>query len=53
MKMKRTGRIHYIAADFNGSPCSIQGFTTRHEGISRPPYNSLNTHCLKNGSKNL
>jgi len=42
MKMKRTGRIHYIAADFNGSPCSIQGFTTRHEGISRPPYNSLN-----------
>jgi len=42
MQMKRTGRIHYIAADFGGAPCSIQGFTTRHEGVSRPPYNSLN-----------
>lgn len=42
MQMKRSGRIHYLAAEFGGSPCSVQGFTTRHEGVSRPPYNSLN-----------
>jgi len=42
MQIKRAGRIHYLAIDFNNSPCSIQGFTTRHEGVSRPPYNSLN-----------
>jgi len=42
MQMKRTGRIHYIAAEFMDSSCSVQGFTTRHEGVSRPPYNSLN-----------
>lgn len=42
MNMKRTGRIHYIAVDFPGTVCSTQGFTTRHEGVSRPPYNSLN-----------
>lgn len=42
MHMKRAGRIHYIAVDFPGATCSTQGFTTRHEGVSRPPYNSLN-----------
>lgn len=42
MQMKRSGRIHYVAADFKGNPCSVQGFTTRHEGVSRTPYNSLN-----------
>jgi len=42
MQMKRAGRIHYIAVDFPGRECSTQGFTTRHEGVSRPPYNSLN-----------
>lgn len=42
MLMKRAGRIHYIAVDFTGTTCSTQGFTTRHEGVSRPPYNSLN-----------
>jgi len=42
MQIKRIGRIHYLAAEFNGSAGSIQGFTTRHEGVSRPPYNSLN-----------
>jgi YfiH family protein len=42
MQMKRTGRIHYIATEFSDPACSVQGFTTRHEGISRPPYNSLN-----------
>jgi len=42
MQMKRTGRIQYIEAGFDGLSCSVQGFTTRHEGVSRPPYNSLN-----------
>jgi polyphenol oxidase len=42
MIMKRAGRVHYIAADFAGPVCSVQGFTTRHEGVSRTPYNSLN-----------
>lgn len=42
MQMQRNGRIHYIAAEFSGAPCSVHGFTTRHEGVSRPPYNSLN-----------
>jgi YfiH family protein len=42
MQMKRSGRIHYIAAEFSGPSCSVQGFTTRHEGVSRTPYNSLN-----------
>lgn len=42
MQIKRAGRIHYLATEFTDSSCSIQGFTTRHEGVSRPPYNSLN-----------
>jgi len=43
METTRTGRIHYLAPCFEvTSPSTTQGFTTRHEGISRPPYNSLN-----------
>jgi len=42
MQMKRTGRIQYIDGEFGSSACSVQGFTTRHEGVSRTPYNSLN-----------
>jgi YfiH family protein len=43
METTRTGRVHYLAPCFEAvSPATIQGFTTRHEGISRPPYNSLN-----------
>jgi YfiH family protein len=43
METIRTGRIHHLAPCFNAaSPCTLQGFTTRHEGISRPPYHSLN-----------
>lgn len=42
MQMNRIGRIQYVEVDFPESSCSIQGFTTRHEGVSRPPYNSLN-----------
>lgn len=43
MEITRTGRIHHLAPCFEaGTAASIQGFTTRHEGVSRPPYNSLN-----------
>lgn len=42
MQMKRNGRVQYIEAGFSGPACSVQGFTTRHEGVSRTPYNSLN-----------
>ena len=42
MQMNRIGRIQYVEVNFPGSSCSLQGFTTRHEGVSRPPYNSLN-----------
>jgi len=42
MQMKRSGRVHYLAVDFDGACRSVQGFTTRHEGVSRAPYNSLN-----------
>ncbi len=42
MQLQRIGRIQYIEVEFPGTPCSVQGFTTRHEGVSRPPYNSLN-----------
>lgn len=42
MQMKRIDRIQYVDVEFPGSSCSVQGFTTRHEGVSRPPYNSLN-----------
>jgi YfiH family protein len=42
MQMKRIDRIQYVDVEFSGSSCSVQGFTTRHEGVSRPPYNSLN-----------
>lgn len=42
MQLHRIDRVQYIEVDFNGFSGSIQGFTTRHEGVSRPPYNSLN-----------
>ena len=42
MQMNRIDRIPYLEVEFPGSSCSTQGFTTRHEGVSRPPYNSLN-----------
>ena len=42
MQLHRIDRIQYIEVVFPGTPCSTQGFSTRHEGVSRPPYNSLN-----------
>jgi len=43
MDVIRTGKIHHLAPCFESTaPATIQGFTTRHEGVSRPPFNSLN-----------
>jgi YfiH family protein len=43
VKSIRAGKIQYLEPkSFAGTGVSIQGFTTRHEGVSRPPYNSLN-----------
>ncbi len=44
MEIIRSGRIHYCAPHFDSTAvaATVQGFTTRHEGVSRPPYNSLN-----------
>jgi YfiH family protein len=42
MQMNRIDRIQYVEVEFPGGAFSVQGFTTRHEGVSRPPYNSLN-----------
>jgi polyphenol oxidase len=41
MEMQRTGKIQYLKPRLSGTK-AIAGFTTRHEGVSRPPYNSLN-----------
>lgn len=43
MEIRKTGKIHYLEPEqFTSAGVSVQGFTTRHEGVSRPPYNSLN-----------
>lgn len=42
MELHKIGRIQFVDVVFPGPLCSTQGFTTRHEGVSRPPYNSLN-----------
>lgn len=41
MEQKNKGKIFYYEPAFAGAGVS-GGFTTRHEGVSRPPYNSLN-----------
>lgn len=43
MEIIRKNNIHYLEpAHMAASRVSVQGFTTRHEGVSRAPYNSLN-----------
>ncbi len=43
MEMKKTGKVHYLEPmNLAKTGIAVQGFTTRHEGVSRPPYNSLN-----------
>lgn len=43
MEIKKSGKVHYLEPELLANRgISLQGFTTRHEGVSRPPYNSLN-----------
>lgn len=43
MKMTKAGKVHYLEPRlFAATGLTAQGFTTRHEGVSRPPYKSLN-----------
>lgn len=41
MEMQKAGKIQYLKPEL-GTGVGAAGFTTRHEGVSRPPYNSLN-----------
>ncbi len=41
MEMQKAGKIQYLKPGL-GSRGAVAGFSTRHEGVSRPPYNSLN-----------
>jgi hypothetical protein len=41
MEMHKTGKIQYLKPRLDGETV-VAGFTTRHEGVSRHPYNSLN-----------
>lgn len=43
METVKRGKVHYLTPSLlDRAGVSVQGFTTRHEGLSRPPYNSLN-----------
>lgn len=43
MEILRKSNIHYLEPTaMKSCKVSVQGFTTRHEGVSRAPYNSLN-----------
>lgn len=43
MEQKNAGKVFYLQpGTFAAAGLSVQGFTTRHEGVSRTPYNSLN-----------
>jgi purine-nucleoside/S-methyl-5'-thioadenosine phosphorylase / adenosine deaminase len=43
MELTSNGKIQYLEPGrLAACDVSVQGFTTRHGGVSRPPYNSLN-----------
>jgi YfiH family protein len=42
MQQTKSGKIHYIEPQLSSFKGIVAGFSTRHEGVSRPPYNSLN-----------
>ena len=43
MEMKKAGKVHYLESSMLAAAgVAVHGFTTRHEGVSRHPYNSLN-----------
>jgi YfiH family protein len=41
MEMQKIGKIQYLKPKLSGQAVAA-GFSTRHEGVSRPPYNTLN-----------
>ena len=51
MEQRKRGKIHYIEPQLIAGAANVAaGFTTRHEGVSRPPYNSLNLGINTNDS---
>lgn len=43
MEITKAGKVHYLEPrSMTADGLVTAGFTTRHEGVSRPPYNSLN-----------
>jgi YfiH family protein len=50
MEQKNNGKIYYFEPAALAATGVAGGFTTRHEGVSRPPYNSLN---LGSGTQDL
>jgi polyphenol oxidase len=43
VELRKSGKVHYFEPKLLADRgISVQGFTTRHEGVSRPPFNSLN-----------
>lgn len=43
MEMTKRGAVQFLSPPLPpGDQLAVQGFTTRHGGLSRPPYNSLN-----------
>jgi len=51
MELRKNGKIHFIEPQLMTASGNLAaGFTTRHEGVSRPPYNSLNLGLNTNDS---
>lgn len=51
MEMKRADKVQYLEPSLlTAAGVSAHGFTTRHEGVSRAPYNSLNLGTGTNDS---
>lgn len=52
MKQSKVSKIHYMEPQLATATTTsvVAGFTTRHEGVSRPPYNSLNLGLNTNDS---
>ncbi len=51
METKRADKVHYLEPEIlTAAGVSVHGFTTRHEGVSRAPYNSLNLGTGTNDS---
>lgn len=61
MEISKRGTVQFLAPPMpGGDQLSVQGFTTRHGGLSRAPYNSFNLgfntqdqHCNVEGNRSL